>query len=210
MSRFYRWGIAILLVLSVHVIRVDAAELQVHDLSMSAGTTADLLVSGAIAGESTFGVEVLLEIIPRAGVRGTLSFTPSPPPDIIALEDPWPDEGMFSAFDTDITLSTAWNGCVNTNGSLEAQEVNFAGMLAGFPVVASADASGVWDVVLATSVGNSSWEAVPTTLLSGTITVTSSDDIPTVSEWGLVVTALLLLAGGTIVISRRIADAHIE
>ena len=46
---------------------VEAAELSVDDLAMPPAGTATVVVSGSIAGESTFGVNILLESVPRAG-----------------------------------------------------------------------------------------------------------------------------------------------
>ena len=93
--------------------------------------------------------------------------------DIIEGEDPWPSVGAFSAFDTDSTASTMLNGVVSDNGTFLPAPLVFSGDLAEFPVIASADADGVWDVLLTTSQGASGWEGVTTGLTAGTLTVTN-------------------------------------
>ncbi|MFQ5463843.1 MAG: hypothetical protein ACE5E5_14605, partial [Phycisphaerae bacterium] len=153
--------------------RADAAgpTLTVNSISMPPNSTADVVVSGSIAGMSTFGVNILVEITPRAGTMGTLEFTPEPPVDILQVGDPWPGVGIFTPFDTGTTFSTTLNGSVDDNGSLVPGPVTFTGDLSSFPVVAGAGASGVWDVSLATVAGNSNWEGLTTKLFSGTVTV---------------------------------------
>lgn len=91
--------------------------------------------------------------------------------DILQLGDPWPERGSFSAFDTGLTLSKALNGALDDNGTFLYAPVSFTGSLAGFPVVASPDARGTWNVTLTTSGGGSGWEGVGTALVDGTITV---------------------------------------
>ncbi len=149
----------------------SAATLTVEGLTLAYGDTADLVVSGQIAGFDTVGVTVQVEIVPRSGCTGTVEFTAPPPVDIVQEGDPWPGVGMFVAFDTDSTGSATLNGCVDDNGSFFPEPVVFSGALASFPVVASSDAGGIWDAVLSTSAGDSSWEEVPTTLVGATIWV---------------------------------------
>jgi hypothetical protein len=150
---------------------LEAAELSVGNVAMPSNSTATVVVSGNIAAESTFGVNIQVEILSRVGSTGTVTFTAAPPTDITQLGDPWPGVGTFSTYDTDMTGSPALNGSVDDNGTFVPGPVTFSGALAGFPVRASAGAGGVWDVVLSTSGGDSAWEGLVTTLVAGTITV---------------------------------------
>lgn len=172
-----RKQIVLMAVLTAVLGGVQAASAQptltVQGISMPPGSTVTLNVSGAIAGDSTFGVNILLEIVPVGAVNGTLTFTPEPvggPSDIVQLGDPWPGAGLFSPFDTQSTFFDFLNGSVDDSGA-GAAPVTFAGLLTGCPIVASAGASGTWDVRLTTSVGPSSWEGLVTTLIDGTVTV---------------------------------------
>ena len=149
-----------------------AASLSVGDVGMGPGATANVVVSGDIAGESTFGVTILVELVPQAGVTGTVTFTPSPTADVVQAGDPWVGAGTFTAFDTDTTGSVLLNGSVDDDGAFLLAPVTFSGPLTDFPVIASADADGVWDVLLSTSAGDSGWESLATTLVAGTVTVT--------------------------------------
>ena len=66
-----------------------APVLQVTDITVPRGGLGDIVVWGEISGESTFGVSILVELIPRPGTRGTVRFTPSESPadsDIVQLE----------------------------------------------------------------------------------------------------------------------------
>ena len=178
------------------------AELVVSDLAIRPGFVSGVIVSGAIENEATFGVTVRLELVPRSGSVGTVVFSqvvpgggfepagtftesanhgpdragvipsPSTEEDVESLGDPWPQNGTLTFFDTDKTGSATLNGVVTDNGTYVPSSIRFSGELAGFPVAASVGASGVWDVVLSTSVGESSWEGVATVLRAGTITVT--------------------------------------
>lgn len=150
-----------------------AATLVVHDLIVAPGQMGDLLVSGSVANQGTFGVTILVELVPRPGNMGTVLFTPAPPVDVFQAGDAWPDAGIFSPFDTDSKgFSGTLNGAIDDSGALFCDgSLEFEGPLAGFPVFASGDAEGVWDAVLVTASGDSGWECVPTTLMSGTITV---------------------------------------
>ncbi|MFQ5463844.1 MAG: hypothetical protein ACE5E5_14610 [Phycisphaerae bacterium] len=179
-----------------------AAEMSVADLSLKPGTSAALAVSGRIADESTFGWSVMLRLVPRDGARGSLEFTPVPygrqvdrptvavlepagapatirlthrqPPelDIQQVQDVWPNLGSFTPFDTQRSGSSALNGAVDDNGTLVGAPVTFSGVLATFPVRASSDADGVWDVLLFTDVGASGFEGVTTKLIFGSVAVT--------------------------------------
>ena len=148
-----------------------AAELSVSDILMQPNQTVEVVISGDISSESTIGVNILVELIPRAGALGTVTFTAAPVVDVVQRGDPWPGVGTFSAFDTDSTLSSTLNGSVDDNGTFLSGPVTFSGPLTACPVVASADADGIWDVVLLTSVGDSNWQGLPTTLIAATITV---------------------------------------
>ena len=96
--------------------RADAAELTAHNLTLMSGETSGVVVSGRIAGELTFGVNIMVEIVPRAGATGVVRFTPAPPVDIVQLGDPWPGLGVFNWFDTDVSYSETLNGSVDGDG----------------------------------------------------------------------------------------------
>jgi hypothetical protein len=177
------------------------AEMSVEHLRMPPGRSASLVVSGKVNGEATFGWSILLRIEPRDGAKGRVEFTPIPPTsrvrratvetndqrgsrgavrlrqrhpvglDIHQREDAWPNTGSFTPFDTRQAGSKLLNGAVDDNGNLIPTPTKFSGELAGFPVHASSGAHGVWDVYLTTSVGDSAWEGVSTTLYHGTITI---------------------------------------
>jgi len=134
-------------------------------------TSDSLVVSGHIDGEFTCGVTCLVEIIARAGNTGTLVFTPEPPVDVVQLGDPWLGSGIFTASDTLGTFSSTLNGSEQHNASMIPASLVYSGDLSGFPIVASADAGGVWDIALSTSSADSSWEGVGTTLVAGTVLV---------------------------------------
>lgn len=153
-----------------------AADLSVGNVTIVQGGMMNVIVSGNIAGESTIGVTIQLEIVPRAGAVGTVEFSTAPPTDIVQLGDPWPAAGTFSIFDTELTSSTTLNGVVDDNGSYDSLAVTFSGAMASFPVTASADADGEWDILLSTSEGASTWCGLATTLVSGTVTACPSVD----------------------------------
>jgi hypothetical protein len=143
----------------------------------------------------------MLELVPRQGSRGSVSFTSVPAGhaqgrpsfvihktsknedavrinqvrragvDIRQLEDAWPEVGSFTAFDTQQAGAPVLNGAVDDNGTFVAAPLTFSGGMASFPVKASPDARGVWDVTLRTSAGDSSWEGLETTLTGGTIAI---------------------------------------
>lgn len=182
----------------------ESPELSVGDATLQPGATGVLAVHGHIGGDSTFGVTVMAQILPRAGNTGTVVFTPAPPVDVVQLGDAWEGTGAFNAFDTDSPgFFATLNGAVDESGGVHAP-VTFDGALTGFPIVASEDAEGTWDVVLATSAENSGWVDLATTLTPGTITVFDPAEIPAVSEWGMVVLAALLLTAGTLAAGRRL------
>jgi len=180
-----------------------AAELSVGDLAMRPDSVSEVIVSGTIRGESTYGVTIMVELVPRAKSTGTVTFTvglaaaslrpartfspvergviPAPPiterahaADIVPLRDPWPRRGTCTLFDTDESDSVWLNGLVDDNGTYVPAPLVFSGELVSFPIVATFGAEGVWDVLLSTVAGASVWEGVATTLHAGTITVTSA------------------------------------
>ena len=90
--------------------RLEAADMVARDVAMVSGTTSDVLVDGALSNESTFGLTVFVELSPRAGAVGTLTFTPAPSADVQQIDDPWPGDGTFTGYDTDLTGSLSLNG----------------------------------------------------------------------------------------------------
>lgn len=181
----------------------QGADLNVHSVNMFPNSFSDVVVSGTIKEQATFGVTLMVELVPRPGARGSVRFTPvrgsatvepasysidqkigtsgavlikearRSDVDVVQRDDPWPVSGTFSAFDTDRTGSPTLNGAVDDNGVFVPSVLNYSGVLATFPVVSSADAAGIWDVLLVTSVGTSGWEGVENVLTGGTITVRS-------------------------------------
>lgn len=179
-------GVAFLAGLLLTPTALSAATLEVNNITMVQGTSGYVVVSGGIAGEATMGLTIRLQIVPQAATTGTVAFTPAPTVDIVQLQDgdPWPGVGTFSAYDTDLTQSPTLNGSIDDkNDTFAATPLTFPTQggevdLVSFPVIASADALGVWDVFLSTSRGDSSWQSVPTTLTHGTITVYGPPDSP--------------------------------
>jgi len=145
------------------------AELAVDNVVMAPGTVAQLVVSGQVAGQDTYGLTVLLELVPRAGAAGTVRFADDA--GIVQLGDPWPASGTFSMFDNGMTGSPARNGMVDDNGTFLTGDVSYSGPLAGFALTASPDARGVWDVLLSTPTGNSGWQGLSTTLIAGSVSI---------------------------------------
>jgi hypothetical protein len=168
-----RLGALALAALAAHATAVHAGGLAVVSRNATPGSGGAIVVTGQLSGESTFGVTVLVELVPRTGNVGTATFTTAPPTDIAQVGDPWPGFGTFSAFDSDLTGSPSLNGAIDDNGTFVAQVTSFSGPLVEFPFITSADAEGVWDIVLATSQGVSGWEALTTTLSAGTLTLVS-------------------------------------
>jgi hypothetical protein len=178
-----------------------AASLEAGSSVLAPGAGGNLIVTGTIDDEATFGVTILIEILPRAGNSGSVEFTPAPPNDVIQLGDPWPGAGTFTPYDTDaIGFAASRNGSVDDNGTFLSSPVTYDGALAVFPIAAGPGASGVWDVVLSTSVGDSGWEDVATTFVAGTITVPAPSNVPTVSSWGLLIIGLLIGITGTVLV----------
>jgi hypothetical protein len=165
------------------------------------GEALGVVVSGEILGQSTFGVNVMVELVPRPGATGTVRFTPAPPTDITQLGDPWPEVGAFNPYDTDVSFSELLNGSVDGDGLFVPNQVWFSGPLAEYPLEISPDAHGVWDVNLCTSVGDSSWEGLTTTLTPGTITVLGPHEVPTMSAWACAILGLLLATAATLLVS---------
>lgn len=195
-------GVSVLLPCAL--VGAETAELSVSRLTLKSGTTGEVIVSGLIDGDLTFGVTVMAEIYPRPGCTGTLLYTSAPPVDVAQIGDPWPEVGTFNAFDTNaLGFSATLNGSVDDNGTWFPGSVTFDGPLTSLPVMTSEDATGTWDVVLSTSAGDSGWEGLPTRLRAGTITVVDPSTIPTVSTWGLTVMALLVLTTGTLMSRRK-------
>jgi hypothetical protein len=158
-------------------VTIADAVLAAADLLLPAGRIGEVVVSGEIAGQSTFGVTVVVALVPRAGAVGTVTFTPAPPVDIRELGDPWPGVGRFDAYDTDRTFSLLLNGSGHDNGTYVPGPVTFAGALAAFPVTATADARGVWDVKLTgPEEATSLLEGLASALLEGTVTVVMPGD----------------------------------
>ncbi len=158
-------------------VTVVETSLRAQDTMMPAGRTAHVAVRGTITGQSTFGVSLLVEIVPRPGNIGQVTYSEAPPVDIEQGMDPWPGAGTFSPYDTASPgFSGTLNGSVDDDGEYLGSPLSFIGLLASFPVRSSADASGVWDVILETSVGNSSWEGVATSLQHGTVRIVAFAD----------------------------------
>ena len=155
---------------------VISPELTLGEVAVSPGRTAYVVVGGAIDGQSTAGVTLMVELVPQSGSTGTLRFTPGPPSDILELGDPWVGAGSFTAYDTDLTGSETLNGSIADNGTFIPEPTYYSGLLAAFPLVASADAEGTWDLVLSTSVGDSSWEGLVTVLAPSTVRIVSPGD----------------------------------
>lgn len=145
--------------------------LAVESVTAEPGEIVDVVVHGAINGEETFGVTIMLEILPREGSIGDVWFTLSPPSDIEQVGDPWVDVGVFSSYDTDLAFSDYMNGTVDDDGNYIPAPVWYEGPLSLFPIEVSEDASGVWDISLSTSEGDSNWEGVETILRSGTVVI---------------------------------------
>jgi len=191
-----------LLVLAIPGRHTRAAELAVTDLVLLPGTTNDVVVSGQLDDEATFGVTVVVEIVPRTGSTGTVLFTASPPVDISPLDDPWPGVGTFTRYDTQSTASMTLNGSVDDNGTFIAEPTTFSGELVRFPIAVSSDAHGVWDMLLSTSPGDSNWQGLPTTLRAGIIRVETSIEVPSASTWSLCLLCLSLLVAATVILRR--------
>jgi len=153
---------------------------------LPAGRTAEVLVSGEMPGDDVFGVTILLSLRPHAGSAGTVVYTPAPPVDVAQRGDPWPGGGVYTAFDTDWPgFSGELNGSADDNGTFLPAPLVYSGPLSAFPVAASADANGVWEVRLCEgpcqTIGDGSfWDglrfALPTARRHGTVTITDEGD----------------------------------
>lgn len=180
----------------------SAAELSLGNVHIRPNTEGRIIVSGSIDDETTFGLTIRIELVPRPGSVGTVEFTPveagvsgrrgtisihhktdssdevrvssatASDMDVVQVGDPWPNQGTFSPFDTDRSGSPTLNGVVDDNGTFIPTAVVFSGVLSAHPFRAGAGASGVWDVTLSTSHGRSGWEAVSTVLSDAIIVVT--------------------------------------
>ncbi len=179
-----------------------AAELSLGNVHVRPNGEGRVVVSGSIDNEPTFGVTIMIELVPRPGSVGIVEFTPveagvsarrgsisihhkTGNPDEVRISsatasdldgvqrgDPWPNQGTFSPFDTDRSGSPTLNGVVDDNGTFIPSAVVFSGALSAHPFRVSADASGVWDVTLSTSHGSSGWEGMLTVLSDAIIVVT--------------------------------------
>ena len=181
----------------------EEATLSVSNLEIAPGDSDVVVVLGDINGLNSFGITILIELVPRPENVGIVAFTPAPPVDIHQRGDAWPSAGTFSPFDTNsLVFSSSLNAAVDDDGRFLCDTpVTYSGPLFGFPIVSSGNASGVWDVHLSTRFGNSIWECdtpIATSLASGTITVFA--DVPTTSTWALVVFALLLVSAASLMI----------
>jgi hypothetical protein len=155
----------------------ESTQIWVSKITMLPGRTATVRTSGEIAGEATFGVTLLLEIAPRVGAGGTVTFTPSPPVDLTEAGDPWPNAGLFSAYDTDLASSVMRNGSISDNGTFVATPLLYFGPLLDCPVTASADSVGTWDVRFFEEGLQSGWEGIPTPQTIGSIRIVSLGDV---------------------------------
>lgn len=148
------------------------AILSVGSITLAPDATGSVVVSGNIAGESTFAYTIIVTLVPQAGTTGTVAFTPAPPADITQVGDSWPGVGTFDGFDTDNGGSATLNASVDDNGTFLPGPTTYVGPLTDFPIQVSGDAAGVWDVLLTSEIfGESSWAGLPTTLITGTITI---------------------------------------
>ncbi len=119
------------------------------DVLMPAGRTTEIVVSGDIAGSETYGVTLWVELVSRKGNTGDVIFTAAPPVDVTQRGDPWVGLGTFGPFDTNSPeFSETLNGSIDDNGNFLGESLTYAGLLSAFPVTASADALGVWDIRL--------------------------------------------------------------
>ncbi len=159
--------------------------LSAPDVLMPAGRTTEFVVSGDIAGSETFGVTLIVELVSRPGNVGSVTYTIAPPLDISQQVDPWPGLGTYSAFDTNSPeFSETLNGSTDENGNFLGDPLTYSGPLSLFPVIASADALGVWDIRLCGELcwpeHGSFWTgtpaALPTARRHGTLTIVAFAD----------------------------------
>ncbi len=146
------------------------------DVTVPAGRIVDLIARGSVLDDEVFGVELLVELSPRSGETGTVTFTPATGPadeDIVLLGDPW-GGGELTVFDTD-QVGLLRNGIALDNGSAVPRPTTFLGDLVALPIVVSEDALGTWDVKLCISECGpgdfSKWNTVDTATHFGALTV---------------------------------------
>ncbi|MFQ5461498.1 MAG: cohesin domain-containing protein [Phycisphaerae bacterium] len=162
-----------------------AAEITVGDTTAAIGPLSLEVVQGQVLNLDVYGLitspgdgdvggyEINVELRPQGTPVGTLQFT-SGANDITEIADPF-GGGIFTSEDSDVTGSPLTNDAAKTSPGAPLP-LNYDGPLVRFPVVASAAASGTWDVALSfTATGAvSQWTpsgAISTVRVEGTITV---------------------------------------
>ena len=165
-----------------------AAEITVGDTSVANGPLNLQVVQGQTLNLEVFvlisssgdadagGYEINVELSPQGTPAGTLQFT-SGANDITEVADPF-GGGIFTSEDTDVTGDPLMNDAAKTSPGVPLP-INYDGPLVRFPVIASAAASGTWDVSLTFTLTGapSQWTpstgagAIATALVVGTITV---------------------------------------
>lgn len=124
-------------------------DLSAVDVHMPAGGMAEVWIIGKIAQQESIGVTILARIEEQQESIGSVTYTLAPPVDIAQRGDPWPGTGTFSALDTNaLGLSPTLNGSVDDNGTFQPAVTDYSGPLVSFPITASSDAAGVWDIRL--------------------------------------------------------------
>ena len=119
----YGCGALAIIVLISPALGQDAS-LTVSDISLVDGEPGVVVVFGEVNDLSTFGVSLLVEIVPRAGSVGVVEFTPAPPVDVHQLGDPWKGAGMYTAFDTDTApFSASLNGYIDDELQAERRDL---------------------------------------------------------------------------------------
>lgn len=152
---------------------LERGGLRVPDVWLPAGRVTGLRVEGELFGAASNGVSAVVRIAPGSGSVGTVMFTAAA--DTSAVEDPWPESGTFSAFQSGVGAG-AVNGFVNAAGEDVAGALEFDGALAMFPIVSSPGATGSWDVEFAAHQVRSGWESVATTLTNGVVHLVEPGD----------------------------------
>lgn len=180
-SRVFQFGavntdiLSVLGSLSVKVLQT--ASMSSSDVSLVAGRRAEAWVYGSLEGGMTFGTTVMMQITASDGALGTLRFTAAPPVDVVQMEDPWPGFGTFTAFDTNAAgTGPTLNGSVDDNGAFVPVLLNYHAALSAFPLQASAEAEGEWELRLATATGESHWEGIATALHTGVVRIVELGD----------------------------------
>ncbi len=178
--------LAITLVLLACAGASRAAEISVASTTVPQGGTTNIIASGSIDGSATGGpdgdadgVMIIVELVPQAGTTGSVTFTPAANPtqeDIVELTNPFAG-GTFSGEDTNDTLDVMRNSSQRSSGAVPAS-TTFSGTLTQFPIIASADATGVWDIKLSITFPAQASRWIPnggvttTNLIEGIVTVT--------------------------------------